>query len=136
MHVVPYLNFDGTCEEAFRFYERILDGKIVALVKAGDMPEMGPLTEEWKGRTIHACLVVGNTELMASDCPPGPFEKPRNIYVSLHLDDPTRAERIFHALADGGKVEMPIGETPWAHRYGIAVDRFGTPWMINCQKAG
>jgi PhnB protein len=72
---------------------------------------------------------------MGSDSPPEYFEQPKGMYVSLQIDDPAEAERIFHALAEGGAVRMPIEETFWATRFGMVVDRFGTPWMINCEKA-
>ena len=72
---------------------------------------------------------------MASDAPPGRFEKMQGFSVSLVLKDPAEAERIFNAFADGGTVRMPLGETFWAIKFGMLTDRFGTPWMVNCEKA-
>jgi PhnB protein len=135
MQLVPYLNFDGQCEAAFKFYEQCLGGKIVAMHTYAEMPASQRMSPESRHQIMHARLVVGDAVLMGSDCPPGHFEAPKGISVSLHIDDPAGAERIFHALAEGGTVRMPIEETFWAVRFGMLVDRFGTPWMINCEKA-
>jgi PhnB protein len=134
MQLVPYLNFNGQCEEAFKFYEQCLGGKIVAMFTHRETPAAEHVSPEWQDRIMHARLVVGDAVLMGSDSPPEHFEEQKGMSVSLHLDDPAEAERIFHALAEGGDVRMPIQETFWAHRFGMLVDRFGTPWMINCEK--
>jgi PhnB protein len=84
---------------------------------------------------MHARLVLGDKVLMGSDAPPDHYEEMKGFSVTLGIDNPTEAERIFHALADSGMVRMPIQETFWAKRFGMLVDRFGTPWMINCEKA-
>ncbi len=78
---------------------------------------------------------VGDQILMASDAPPGHFEKPQGFSVSLDIKDPAEAERIFNGLAEKGKTTMPFAQTFWAYRFGMAVDRFGIPWIINCEKA-
>jgi PhnB protein len=135
MRLNPYLMFNGPCEAAFKFYEQCLGGKIVALSTYGETPAAEHVSLESQQRIIHACLHVGDAVLMGSDCPTEMFEEPKGISVSLHVDDPAEAERIFHALAEGGAVRMPIEETFWAARFGMLVDRFGTPWMINCEKA-
>jgi PhnB protein len=83
-------------------------------------------------KIMHASLIVGDTVLMGSDAPPQFFEKPQGFSVSLVFDDAVEAEQIFNALAENGTVQMPIQETFWAARFGMVVDRFGTPWMINC----
>ena len=100
-----------------------------------DMPSEQPVPEERRHLILHARLVVGDAVLMASDCPPEYFQQPQGMNVSLHVSDPAEAERIFHALAEGGTVQMPFEETFWALRFGMVRDRFGTPWMINCEKA-
>jgi PhnB protein len=135
MQITPYLGFNGQCGEAFRFYEQCLGGKIVAMMTFRETPAAGHVPAEMRDRIIHARLMVGDSALMGSDSPMEGFEAPRGIHVSLHVEDPAEAERIFHALADGGTVQMPIEETFWAVRFGMVVDRFGTPWMINCEKA-
>jgi PhnB protein len=135
MQLTPYLNFNGQCEAAFKFYEQCLGGKIVAMITHRETPAAAHVSPEWQDRIIHARLVVGDAVLMGSDCPPDYFEEPQGFSVSVQIDDPAEAERIFHALAEGGAVRMPIEETFWAVRFGMLVDRFGTPWMINCEKA-
>jgi PhnB protein len=135
MQVNPYLIFDGQCETAFTFYERCLGGTIAALLTYGESPMADRTPSEGRGKIMHARLVVGDTVLMGSDAPPGRYEKPQGISVTLGVDEPGEAERIFNALAEGGSVGMPLQETFWALRFGMVVDRFGIPWMINCEGA-
>jgi PhnB protein len=130
MKVVPYLNFDGRCAEAFRFYERLFDGKL-ELMTFGDSPMGGEMAPDWKDRVMHAYLAAGDLVLMGSDAPGEHFQKPQGLYVSLHADDAAQGERIFAALAEGGSVTMPFERTFWAERFGMLTDRFGTPWMVN-----
>jgi PhnB protein len=135
MQAIPYLPFNGNCREAFTFYERVLGGKIVAIHTFGEGPaEMcGHVS---KDLVMHARLDLGGDGvLMASDCTPEQYAAPTGICVSLHPTEPAEAERIFHALAEGGTVVMPIEETFWAARFGMVTDRFGIPWMLNCEKA-
>ena len=136
MHVDPYLNFNGQCAEAFRFYERVLGGKIEGMMTHGESPMADQVPPGWRDRVMHARLVAGDAVLMGSDSPPEHYEKPQGISVSLNVDDPAVADRIFHALADNGSVSMPIQQTFWAARFGMLVDRFGIPWMINCEQRG
>ena len=135
MQIVPYLSFDGQCEEAFKFYEQVLGGKIVAMIPHAGTPAEAHVPPEWKDRIMHARLQVHGAELMGGDSPPGTYEARKGMCASLHIDDPAEAERIFHRLAEGASVQMPIQETFWAHRFAMLTDRFGTPWMINCEKA-
>jgi PhnB protein len=132
MHFTPYLNFNGDCREAFEFYARVLGGKIDTMMTHGESPMANELPPAWHDRIMHASLRVGDALLMASDTPPEHYEKPAGLYVSIHVDNANDADRIFYALADNGSVIMPIGKTFWAERFGMLVDRFGTPWMINC----
>jgi PhnB protein len=132
VQVNPYLNFDGDCAEAFRFYERVLGGRIEAMTTHGDSPIADQVPPAWHDRIMHARLVVGDAVLMASDSPPEHYQKPAGLYVTLNVQDPAEADRIFNALAENGTVTMPIDKTFWAERFGMLVDRFGTPWMINC----
>ena len=135
MQLNPYLFFNGSCEEAFRFYERVLGGRIVAMMTHEGTPTAEHTPAEWRGKIIHARMIVGDQVLMASDAPPGHQEDMKGFSINVGVDDPSEAERIFHALAEGGTVRMPIQETFWAVRFGMLVDRFGTPWMVNCEKA-
>ncbi|HEX5575294.1 MAG TPA: VOC family protein [Gemmatimonadales bacterium] len=134
MQVNPYLNFNGNCAEAFRLYEKVLGGKIVTLTTHRESPIADQVPAHWGDRVLHARLVVGDTILMASDSPPEHYTKPSGIHVSLQVEDPAEADRIFYALADQGSVTMPIDKTFWAERFGMLVDRFDIPWMINCEQ--
>lgn len=135
MQLNPYLLFNGQCEAAFRFYERCLGGKIVAMMPHAGTPAEGQVPPEWRDKIIHGRLVVGDQVLMGSDAPPDHFEKPQGFSVTLGIDNPVEAERLFNALAENGTVRMPIQQTFWAERFGMLVDRFGIPWMINCEKS-
>ena len=135
MQINPYLLFNGQCEAAFKFYERVLGGKIDAMMTHAGTPAEQHVPPEWRSKIIHARLIVGDQVLMASDAPPDRFEKPQGFSVSLQIDKPADAERIFKALAENGTVQMPFQQTFWAFRFGMCVDRFGIPWMINCEKA-
>jgi PhnB protein len=133
--VQPYLIFDGRCEAAFKFYEQCLGGKIEAMITHGNSPIADQVPAERRNLILHARLVVGDQALMGSDCPPEHYEKPQGFSVSLNIDTPTEAERIFHTLAEKGEVRMPLQKTFWAASFGMLVDQFGIPWMINCEKA-
>jgi PhnB protein len=135
MKANAYLTFDGNCAEAFKVYENVLGGKIVAMMTHRDTPAEAHVPAEWRDKILHARLVFGDNVLMASDAPPGRFQKMQCFSVTLFTNDPAEAERLFNALADGGAVTVPLGETFWAVKFGMLIDRFGTPWMINCEKA-
>lgn len=131
MQLVPYFNFDGDCRQAFEFYREVLGGEL-QMFTYGDMPTEG-LPEDVKQQVMHAQLEIGGESLMGSDTPGDGYAPPKSAHVSVHVEKPEEAERIFAALSEGGTIEMPIGQQPWATRFGMAVDRFGTPWIINCQ---
>jgi PhnB protein len=135
MQINPYLLFNGNCEEAFKFYEKLFGGKIEAMMTHAGTPAGENVPAEWGEKILHARLAVGDQILMASDAPPSHFEKPQGFSVSLDIKSPAEAERIFNGLAEKGKTTMPFGQTFWAYRFGMAVDRFGIPWIINCEKA-
>jgi len=135
MKLNAYLLFNGNCEEAIKFYEKCLGGKIVAMMPHKGTPAEKHGPPEWGDKILHARLDVGDQMLMASDCPPDRYQAPTGFSVAINLEDVKEAERVFHALEEGGKVEMPIQETFWAVRFGMLTDRFGTPWMINCTQA-
>lgn len=134
MQMIPYLNFDGRCAEAFRFYARVLGGRLDVQTH-GDSPIADQVPPETHDRVLHARLDVGGAVLMGSDAPPGEDVRPQDVWVSLQLDEPADAERIFAALADGGTITMAIDRTFWAERFGMLVDRFGIPWMVNARQA-
>ena len=134
MQLNPYLNFNGQCEEAFRFYEKCLGGTILAMMSHEGSPMEGQVPAEWRNKIMHARMSVGNDLLMGSDSPPSHYQQPQGFSVTVNIAEPADAERVFRALADGGKVHMPLQETFWAKRFGTLVDRFGIPWMVNCEK--
>jgi PhnB protein len=134
MKLNPYLNFSGTCEEAFNSYAKILGGDIVAMMTYADMPVESSPPDELKKLIAHARLVMGDNILMGSDAPPDRYKLMQSMSVTLNIPDPAEAERVFNALADGGTIEMPLEETFWAIKFGVLADRFGTRWMVNCEK--
>jgi PhnB protein len=136
MKTVPYLNFQGNCEEAMTFYAKALGGKIDNLMRFKDAPPDMPRHEGMDDKVLHVHLVADGAELMASDAPPQYYKKPQGTSVSLHVDKAADAERIFKALAEGGQETMPIAKTFWAERFGMLTDRYGIPWMIDCPPAG
>lgn len=133
MKMNTYLFFDGRCEEAFAFYAKLFGGKIEMMLVHEGTPAEGHVPAEWRKKILHARLVIGDNILMASDAPPDHSQKPQGFYVNIGLTDVPEGERLFNALADGGTVRMPFEKTFWAERFGMLVDRFGTPWMINCE---
>ena len=135
MKLNPYLFFNGQCEAAFKFYEKALGGKVEAMIPHEGTPAAEHVAPEWRKKIMHARLVVGDTALMGSDAPPDRSEGAmKGFSVTLGVETPAEAERIFHALAEQGTVRMPIQQTFWAARFGMLVDQFGTPWMINCEQ--
>lgn len=128
----PYLFFGGNCRDAFTRYHEIFGGELT-LLTMGDVPAGAgdPVPADQRDLIMHAALDVGGELLMASDAQPGAFGPVQNMFVSFMTPDVAEAERVFAALAEGGEVTMPIGETFWSPAYGICTDRFGTPWMVN-----
>lgn len=131
MRLVPYFNFNGDCREAFEFYREVLGGEL-QIFRFGDIPMEG-LADDMKNKVMHAHLEVDGTSIMGSDTPEDGYSLPKSAHVAVVIDTPEEAERVFTALSDGGTIEMPIGQQPWATRFGMTVDRYGTPWMINCE---
>ena len=134
MELNPYLSFNGQCEAAFKFYEKVFGGKIEAMMTFGSSPMAEQTPPEWRNKIMHARMSVGGKTLMASDAPPDRYEAMKGIMVTLGIDDPGEAERIFRALSERATIQMPIQKTFWAERFGMLVDKFGTPWMVNCEK--
>jgi PhnB protein len=131
----PYLTFDGRCEAAFKFYEKCLGGKIVAMLPFGDTPACDHVPADHRGKIMHGRLVAGDQVLMGSDTTPEhPYEGVKGCSVAIQFNDPAEAERVFQALATNGTVTMPIQQTFWAVRFGMLVDQFGVPWMVNCEE--
>lgn len=126
-----YLFFDGNCAEAMRFYEKTLGAKLESLMTNAEAPP-GQAPPGSGDRVMHASLLVDGRRLMASDAMADqPYERMQGFSLSLTYPGVDEARRIFDALADGGKVIMAFGETFWTKGFGMVVDRFGTPWMVN-----
>ena len=136
MRFTAYLSFNGRCKEAFEFYQQHLRATLQFSMTYGESPMAAQTPAEWRDRIIHATLSLGGSELAGADAPPGYFEEPKGFSVALQVEDAAEAERIFGALAEDGKVTMPLQQTFWAARFGMVVDRFGIPWMINCGQEG
>jgi PhnB protein len=133
MKLNAYLNFDGRCREAFEFYQKVLGGEIVMMLTHADTPAAAHTAPEWQDKIMHARLITGDNVLMGSDAPGEYFDKPQGFSVSIVLGDVAEGEQIFNALAEGGSVGMPFDKTFWSAGFGMAVDRFGIPWMVNCE---
>jgi PhnB protein len=133
MQFSPYLLFNGDCAEAFKFYEQTLGGKIDALMPFAGSPSAETVPPDWNDKILHASMTIDGQMIMASDAPPGHYSKPQGISVSIALKDRDKGEQIFNTLAEGGNVQMPFQKTFWASGFGMCVDRFGIPWMVNCE---
>jgi PhnB protein len=130
MQLHTYLNYGGNCEDAFRFYEQHLGGKITFLMRHGEQPAPSQLPPEWNGKVLHARIDLGGTQLLGADIPPDRFQPIRSAYLSLTLETIEEAERVYALLTQGGEIFMPIQETFFAKRFAMCRDRFGTSWMI------
>ncbi len=133
--LTAYLSFDGTCAEAFRFYEGALDAKLIALMKNGETPAAEHVPPGNADRIMHACLDLGNgTLLMGGDALVGnghKFEGMKGFMVTVTYDDTDEARRVFDRLSEAGKVQMPWSPTFWSEGFGMVTDKYGTPWAIN-----
>ena len=134
MQLNPYLFFEGTCEEALKFYEQALGAKIEAVMKYAGSPSEEHVPAEWRDKVIHARFSIGNDILFASDAPPGHYRAPQGFSISISVNDVPKGEQIFNELKENGSVQMPFRPTFWAAGFGMCVDRFGIPWMVNCEQ--
>lgn len=134
MRLHPYLSFNGNCEAAFKAYERALDGKIVFLATYKGSPMENEVPPEWGGKVMHATLVCGDQVLGGADVYGDKFRETHGIALTIDTQDDAQAERIFTALSQGATVQMPLQETFWAKRFGMLRDRFGIPWILNCEQ--
>lgn len=127
MRLDIYVNYPGTCEDAFRFYEQQLNGQLASLSRHSDVPNPN-VPADWRNKVLHARLHVGNAVLMGADIPNA--QPMRSAYVTLTTESVEEAERIYAALAEGGEVFMKMEETFFAKRFAMVRDRFGTSWML------
>ena len=135
MKLYTYLNYGGNCREAFEFYAAHLGGKITSIAVHGDQPSPGNAPPDWKNKVLHARLEVGETILMGADIPPDRFQPMRSAYLTLLLDSPEEAERVYALLSADGQIFMKMEETFYATRFAMLRDRFGTSWMLMHEKA-
>jgi PhnB protein len=132
MNLSPYLNFNGTCAEAFKFYAQCFGGTIEFSQTFGESPMKDQAPADWQGKVMHATLRIGQQILHGSDTLPSQYATPQGISLSVGAVPPAEGERIFNALATGGTVGLPFQKTFWSPGFGMLVDRFGVPWMVNC----
>jgi PhnB protein len=135
MRLSPKLMFDGRCSDAFKFYEKSLGAKIQFQMTWGESPMSTQVPADWQDKIIHATIsLAGEQQMSGGDAPPGRYEKTQGFCLSLDTRDDAEAQRLFTALAESGRVDMPLEETFWATSFGMVTDKFGIPWMINCGK--
>jgi len=131
-----YLNYGGNCEEAFKYYETHLGGRITMLMRHGEQPDATQVPSGWANAVLHARMNLGGTELLGADIPPDRFRPIRSAYLSLTVDSDHEADRVFALLSEGGQIFMPMQETFYATRFAMLRDRFGTSWMLLHPKPG
>jgi len=131
MQMNTYLSFGGNCEAAFTFYAECLGGKLGEIFRYAGTPLAAQVPADWQNKVMHTSLTVGDQLVMGGDVAPERYEKPKGFSLSLHINGTTEAERVFHQLAKYGTVVMPLEKTFWAARFGMVIDRFGIPWLIN-----
>ncbi|MBV9533693.1 MAG: VOC family protein [Bradyrhizobium sp.] len=126
----PYVFYNGNCEAALKYYEKVLGAKIEALVRNSDAPPEMPSPPERKNKIMHGRISINGQTLMASDTPPEHFHKPQGFSISLTVKDPAEAEQKFKALCEGGSVNMAWSKTFFSKGFGMGIDQFGIPWMV------
>jgi PhnB protein len=126
----PYVNFAGNCRDAFTRYQEIFGGEL-NLMSWSDMPGNEPPPADRADFVMHAALRVGDALVMGSDAEPDNYNGMHGAYVNYSTNNPTDAERVYNALAEGGEVYMPLSETFFSPKFGMCADRFGVNWMIN-----
>ncbi|MDX1802542.1 MAG: glyoxalase/bleomycin resistance/extradiol dioxygenase family protein [Alcanivorax sp.] len=127
----PYLNFKGNCREAFTFYAKCLGGEIVYAKTFAESPMADQVPAERQQQLVHVRLEAPGVVLMGSDCPNEVYEAPQGTILALHPDSVSLATALFRELSEGGQIRMPFEETFWAECFGMCIDRFGVPWMVN-----
>jgi PhnB protein len=133
MKMNTYINFGGNCAEAFHFYEQHLGAKAIFTMLWNQMPDADKHTPAGFGeKVLHSSIEMGGGVLMGADVPA--YQPMRSAYISLQVDSVEEADRIYSTLSEGGDVYMKMGETFFAHRFAQFSDRFGTKWMLICEK--
>jgi len=135
MQMSPYLSFNGQCEAAFHFYELSLGGSLGALFRYAGGPLSDQVSADWSEKIMHGSITIGGQLLQGADVAPEKYEAPKGFSLSLQMTSVEEGERVFRDLAAGGRVVMPFEPTFWAAGFGMVVDRFGIPWLVNCEAA-
>ena len=130
MHVQPYLNFDGRCDEALEFYKKALGAKVGMLMRLKNAPDKSMITPGSENKVMHSQVQVGDTTVLMSDGRCTGEANFHGIALALSVDSEAEADKIFAGLADGGQVQMPLGKTFFSPRFGMLSDKFGVGWMI------
>jgi PhnB protein len=133
MQMTTYLSFQGDCEAAFKFYEQCLGARLGPIFRYAGSPLADQAPPDWHDKIMHGSIMLGDQTLMGADIAPDQYETPKGFSISLQIKSTADAERIFQGLAKEGRVVMPLEKTFWAERFGMVVDRFGIPWLINCE---
>ena len=133
MQVVPYLSFNGQCEAAFTLYAKCFGGQLGELHRYGGSPMADQVPPDFADKLMHATVTLGDRTLMGADMAPSQFEAMKGFSLSVQTKDPAEAERVYRELSEGGTIIMALEKTFWAERFGMFIDRFGTPWSINCE---
>lgn len=137
MKVNTYLHFQNQCDDAFHFYEKATGGKIEMMMRYGDAPESSEHTPpEMKNAVIHGQIRIGDGVLMGSDSPPQFFAKPQGFSVAFLAKNEDEARRVYDALSAGGTATTPLQKTFFSPAFGMLTDKFGVPWMVNCDQQG
>ena len=123
-----YINYPGNCEEAFRFYEQHLGGKITMMMTHQQQPDTANVPQDWKNAILHARIEFGDAVLMGADIPNA--EPMRSAYLTLRVDSAGEAERLYELLSSGGQIFMKMEKTFFASRFAMLRDKFGTSWML------
>ena len=129
MKLDVYINYNGTCEQAFSFYEQHLGGKIIMITRHGDNPAPNSnIAKDWHDKILHAQIEIGATTLMGADIPNA--EPMRSAYLTITVTEEAEAERLYKVLSDGGEIFMKMEKAAWANRFAMLRDKFGTSWML------
>ena len=131
MHVQPYLDFNGRCDEALEFYKKAIGAKVAMLMRWKDSPDKSMCTPENADKVMHAQFQIGDTTVMASDGRGTGKPNFHGIMLSISAASEAEVDRLFARLAEGGNVQMPLSKTFFSPRFGMVADKFGVGWMIN-----
>ena len=130
MHVQPYLDFNGRCDEALEFYKKAVGAKVGMVMRWKDCPDKSMCTAENADKIMHTQFQIGDTTIMASDGRNGGKPNFHGIALSISVNNEAEADKVFGGLAEGGQVNMPLGKTFFAPKFGMVADKFGVGWMV------